>query len=85
MSGVLRIAFKLLVNDRAKFSALLIGVTFAVFLMVQVTSMFAGVLPLVVHDDEHRRLDLDHGSGRQHSPAIPSPTTCLMPCAAWTA
>lgn len=44
IGGILRIAFKLLVNDRAKFSALLIGVTFAVFLMVQVTSMFAGVL-----------------------------------------
>jgi len=44
ITGILRIAFKLLVNDRAKFSALLIGVTFAVFLMVQVTSMFAGVL-----------------------------------------
>lgn len=42
--GSLRIAYKLLVNDRAKFSALLIGITFAVFLMVQVTSMFAGVL-----------------------------------------
>ena len=42
--GIYRLAFKLLVNDRAKFSALLIGVTFAVFLMVQVTSMFAGVL-----------------------------------------
>ena len=37
-------AFKLLVNDRGKFSALLIGITFAVFLMIQMTSMFAGVL-----------------------------------------
>jgi len=44
LGGILRIAFKLLVNDRAKFSALLIGVSFAVFLMVQVTSMFAGIL-----------------------------------------
>ncbi len=44
LGGILRIAFKLLVNDRAKFSALLIGVTFAVFLMMQVTSMFAGIL-----------------------------------------
>ena len=43
-SGVLRIGFKLLVNDRAKFSALLIGITFAVFLMVQMTAMFAGIL-----------------------------------------
>jgi putative ABC transport system permease protein len=34
----------LLVNDKAKFSALLVGITFAVFLIVQMTSMFAGVL-----------------------------------------
>ena len=32
--GVLRIGFKLLVNDTVKFSALLIGITFAVFLMM---------------------------------------------------
>jgi putative ABC transport system permease protein len=43
-SGVLRIGFKLLVNDRGKFSALLIGITFAVFLMMQMTAMFAGIL-----------------------------------------
>ena len=42
--GLLRIGFKLLVNDSAKFSALLIGITFAVFLMVQMTAMFAGIL-----------------------------------------
>jgi len=42
--GVLRIGFKLLVNDTAKFSALLIGITFAVFLMMMMTSMFAGIL-----------------------------------------
>lgn len=42
--GILRIGFKLLVNDRAKFSALLIGITFAVFLMMQMTAMFAGIL-----------------------------------------
>ncbi|MBS0577771.1 MAG: ABC transporter permease [Proteobacteria bacterium] len=44
MSGILRIAFKLLVNDRGKFAALLVGITFAVLLMVMVTSMFAGVM-----------------------------------------
>jgi hypothetical protein len=44
MKGILRIAFKLLVNDRGKFAALLVGLTFAVFLMVQVTSVFAGIL-----------------------------------------
>jgi putative ABC transport system permease protein len=43
-TGILRIGFKLLVNDKAKFSALLIGITFAVFLMVQMTAMFAGIL-----------------------------------------
>lgn len=44
MLGILTIAYKLLVNDRAKFVALLIGITFAVFLMIQMTSLFAGVL-----------------------------------------
>jgi putative ABC transport system permease protein len=44
MNGLLTLAYKLLVNDRAKFSALLVGITFAVFLIVQMTSMFAGVL-----------------------------------------
>jgi len=32
------------VNDKAKFTALLVGITFAVFLMVAMTSLFAGVL-----------------------------------------
>ncbi len=44
MRGILKIAYKLLVNDRGKFAALLMGITFAVFLMVQVTSMFAGMM-----------------------------------------
>jgi putative ABC transport system permease protein len=43
-SGILRIGFKLLVNDKSKFSALLIGITFAVFLMMEMTAMFAGIL-----------------------------------------
>lgn len=42
--GLLRIGFRLLVGDRAKFAALLIGITFAVFLMTQMTAMFAGIL-----------------------------------------
>src|SRR3974390_831464 len=42
--GSLVLAYKLLINDRAKFVALLVGITFAVFLMVQMTSLFAGVL-----------------------------------------
>jgi outer membrane protein TolC len=44
MLGILKLAYKLLVNDRAKFTALLVGITFAVFLMVMMTSMFAGLL-----------------------------------------
>jgi putative ABC transport system permease protein len=43
-AGILRIGFKLLVNDKGKFSALLIGITFAVFLMMEMTAMFAGIL-----------------------------------------
>ena len=31
---MLRLAFKLLVNDRGKFTALLVGITFAVFLIL---------------------------------------------------
>lgn len=42
--GMLKLAYKLLVNDKAKFTALLIGITFAVFLMMFVTSMLFGVL-----------------------------------------
>jgi putative ABC transport system permease protein len=44
MLGILRIAFKLLVNDKGKFAALLVGITFAAFLMIMMTSMFSGIL-----------------------------------------
>jgi len=44
VKGILKLAYKLLVNDKAKFTALLVGITFAVFLMIQMTAMFAGVL-----------------------------------------
>jgi len=44
MIGILKLAYKLLVSDRAKFSALIVGIAFAVFLMVQVTSLFSGIL-----------------------------------------
>jgi len=44
MRGILRIAYRLLINDRAKFAALLVGITFAVFLMIEMTSLFAGIL-----------------------------------------
>ena len=42
MTGVFEVAYKLLVNDKAKFTALLVGITFAVFLIVQMDAMFAG-------------------------------------------
>jgi len=42
--GILKIALKLLVNDRSKFIALLVGITFAVFLMIMMMSMFSGIL-----------------------------------------
>jgi len=44
VKGIPRLAYKLLVNDKAKFAALLVGITFAVFLMVMMTSIFAGIL-----------------------------------------
>jgi len=44
VSGILRIAYKLLTNDRGKFAALLLGITFSVFLMIQMTSLFAGII-----------------------------------------
>ena len=44
MKGLLKLAYKLLINDRAKFAALLVGITFAVFLMIEMTSLFSGVL-----------------------------------------
>ena len=44
MKGIQKLAYKLLVNDEAKFSALLLGITFAVFLMMFITSMFSGVM-----------------------------------------
>ncbi len=44
MTGILKLAYKLLVNDRSKFVALLVGIGFAVFLMIMMASIFAGVL-----------------------------------------
>lgn len=44
MQAILKLAYKLLVNDKAKLSGLLVGITFAVFLMIEMTSLFAGVL-----------------------------------------
>lgn len=44
MNGLLQIALKLLANDKGKFFTLIIGITFAVFLMMQMTSVFSGVM-----------------------------------------
>lgn len=44
MSGLLQIALKLLATDRGKFFILITGITFAVFLMMQMTSVFSGVM-----------------------------------------
>jgi len=44
VKGILKLAYKLLVNDKAKFSALLVGNAFAVFGMMFATCMFVGVL-----------------------------------------
>jgi putative ABC transport system permease protein len=44
MQGIYRLAFKLLTNDRTKFSGLIVGITFSVFLMLEMTSLFAGIL-----------------------------------------
>jgi len=44
MIGIFKIALKLLVNDRGKFAALMVGITFAIFLIVQLTSIFSGIL-----------------------------------------
>jgi putative ABC transport system permease protein len=44
MMGILKLAYKLVVNDKSKFTALVLGMTFAVFLMMFITSMFVGVL-----------------------------------------
>lgn len=44
MNGLLQISLKLLVNDKGKFSTLIIGITFAVFLMTQMASVFSGIM-----------------------------------------
>ncbi len=44
MKQIFTLAYKLLVSDRGKYMALLVGTTFSVFLIVQMTSSFAGIL-----------------------------------------
>jgi len=44
MKQLLILAYRLLVSDKGKYTALLVGTTFSVFLIVQMTSTFAGIL-----------------------------------------
>jgi len=44
VKGILKLAYKLLVNDKAKFTALLVGIAFASFSMIFISAMFVGVL-----------------------------------------
>ena len=44
MKQILILAYRLLVSDKGKYTALLVGTTFSVFLIVQMTSSFAGIL-----------------------------------------
>ena len=72
MKGILKIAYKLLVNDKGKFAALLVGITFAVFLMVMMTSMFAGIL--------HRSSSTIHNVGAKlwvMDPAVNTPANSI--------
>jgi putative ABC transport system permease protein len=43
MIGLFRISLKILISDRGKFSSLIVGISIAVFLMMQVTAIFSGV------------------------------------------
>jgi putative ABC transport system permease protein len=72
VKGILKIAYKLLVNDKGKFTALLVGITFAVFLMVMMTSMFAGIL--------HRSSATVHNVGAKlwvMDPAVNTPANSI--------
>ncbi|HYK90785.1 MAG TPA: ABC transporter permease [Acidobacteriota bacterium] len=44
MKGILKLAYKLLANDKAKFTALLVGIIFASFSMIFISAMFVGVM-----------------------------------------
>lgn len=44
MNGLLIIALKLVANDKGKFYTLILGIAFAVFLMMQMTCLFSGLM-----------------------------------------
>jgi putative ABC transport system permease protein len=50
MNGLLKIALKLLVNDKGKFFMLILGIMFAVFLIMQMTATFAGIMQRTAAD-----------------------------------
>jgi len=50
MKGLLKIALKLLINDGGKFFTLIVGIMFAVFLIMQMTSTFAGMIQKTAAD-----------------------------------
>jgi putative ABC transport system permease protein len=84
--GIIRIGFKLLVNDKGKFSALLIGITFAVFLMVEMTSLFSGILNKAFSTVTNIGAEMwvmDPGVNTATSP-IALPIIYWMRCGAWT-
>jgi hypothetical protein len=82
MRGILSLACKLLVNGKARFKALLVGITFAVFLMIALTSLFKVVLDHTralsagpqAHFEhlrrEHRQPDFGGGSASQHMVSV---------------
>lgn len=49
-NGLLKIAVKLLVVDQGKFYALILGITFAVFLIMQMTASFSGLMQKTASD-----------------------------------
>lgn len=50
MNGQLKIALKLLISDTGKFFTLTVGIMFAVFLMMQMTSTFSGLMKKTAAD-----------------------------------
>lgn len=50
MNGLFKIALKLLANDKGKFFTLILGIMFAVFLIMQMTSAFSGVMQRTASD-----------------------------------
>ena len=80
MKGILRLAYKLLVNDKSKFTALLLGITFAVFLIMFITSMFSGVL----NHASSTIINIGATCGSWTRPSKPCPTRSACRITFWT-